>query len=67
MQTDRFRTLLDKPGPFATVYYDDSHNTAEAAAASDLIVRTDERFGPDDGIAAVLRYDEFSAAEPNVV
>ncbi|WP_338890214.1 hypothetical protein [Rhodococcus sovatensis] len=39
MDTDRFRTLVDEPGPFATVYYDDSHNTADATAVSELTVR----------------------------
>lgn len=39
MQTDRFRELVDAPGPFATVYYDDSHNTEDASAVSDLTVR----------------------------
>ncbi len=40
MRTDRFRALVDEElGPFATVYYDNSHNTEDAAAVSDLTVR----------------------------
>lgn len=40
MRTDRFRTLVDEPGPFATVYYDNSHNTEDASAVSELTVRS---------------------------
>ena len=36
MQSDRFRSLLDVPGPFASVYFDDSHDTHDAAAQLDL-------------------------------
>lgn len=36
MQADRFRALLDAKGPFASVYFDDSHNTEDAAAQLDI-------------------------------
>ncbi|BBY23917.1 Rv2629 family ribosome hibernation factor [Mycobacterium stomatepiae] len=36
MNTGRFRQLLDRPGPFASVYFDDSHDTHDADAQLDL-------------------------------
>jgi peptide chain release factor subunit 1 len=36
MESERFRKLLDVPGPFASVYFDDSHDTHDAAAQLDL-------------------------------
>jgi peptide chain release factor subunit 1 len=36
MDSDRFRKLLDSPGPFASVYFDDSHDTHDAEAQLDL-------------------------------
>lgn len=36
MQPDHFRTLLTTSGPYASVYFDDSHNTADAAAQMEL-------------------------------
>jgi peptide chain release factor subunit 1 len=36
MDSDRFRRLLDSPGPFASVYFDDSHDTDDAEAQLDL-------------------------------
>jgi len=36
MQTERFRTLVESKGPFASVYFDDSHDTEDAAAQRDL-------------------------------
>lgn len=36
MDTGRFRSLLDNPGPFASVYFDDSHDTHDAEAQLDL-------------------------------
>ena len=32
MQSDHFRNLVGARGPFASVYFEDSHNTADAAA-----------------------------------
>jgi peptide chain release factor subunit 1 len=36
MESDRFRQLLDAPGPFASVYFDDSHDTHDAEAQLEL-------------------------------
>ncbi len=36
MDSDRFRRLLDAPGPFASVYFDDSHDTHDAQAQLEL-------------------------------
>ena len=49
MQAERFRTLFDAKGPYASVYVDDSHDTEDAAAQQELrwrAVRTElERLG----------------------
>ena len=36
MDSERFRKLLDAPGPFASVYFDDSHDTHDAEAQLEL-------------------------------
>ncbi len=36
MDSDRFRRLLDAPGPFASVYFDDSHDTHDAETQLEL-------------------------------
>ncbi|ORW48820.1 hypothetical protein AWB90_11395 [Mycobacterium paraense] len=36
MDSDRFRRLLDAPAPFASVYFDDSHDTHDAEAQLEL-------------------------------
>jgi peptide chain release factor subunit 1 len=36
MDSIRFRQLLDTPGPFASVYFEGSHDTHDAAAQLDL-------------------------------
>lgn len=36
MDSERFRKLLDAPGPFASVYFDDSHDTHDAQAQLEL-------------------------------
>ncbi|MCV7414824.1 Rv2629 family ribosome hibernation factor [Mycolicibacterium litorale] len=36
MQSERFRTLAESEGPYASVYFDDSHDTEDAAAQRDL-------------------------------
>lgn len=36
MDSQRFRKLLDAPGPFASVYFDDSHDTHDAEEQLDL-------------------------------
>jgi hypothetical protein len=39
MQPDRFRQLVDAKGPFASVYFDDSHDTEDAAEQLDIKLR----------------------------
>lgn len=39
MHAERFRTLLDRQGPFVSVYFDDSHDTADATAQLDARLR----------------------------
>lgn len=39
MHADRFRALLDTTGPFVSVYFDDSHDTADAATQLDSRLR----------------------------
>lgn len=36
MQSERFRTLAESKGPFASVYFDDSHDTEDAATQREL-------------------------------
>lgn len=36
MQSERFRALAESKGPFASVYFDDSHDTEDAATQRDL-------------------------------
>lgn len=36
MESDRFRQLLDTPGPFASIYFEDSHDTHDAGAQLNL-------------------------------
>ncbi len=36
MRSDRFRQLLEAPGPFASVYFDDSHDTQDAEKQLEL-------------------------------
>jgi Bacterial archaeo-eukaryotic release factor family 2 len=39
MHADRFRKLLSAKGPYASVYFDDSHDTEDAAAQLDIKLR----------------------------
>ncbi len=39
MHAERFRGLLDANGPFVSIYFDDSHDTADAAAQLDSRLR----------------------------
>ncbi|OBJ60351.1 baeRF2 domain-containing protein [Mycobacterium asiaticum] len=54
MDSERFRKLLNTPGPFASVYFDDSHDSHDAAAQLDLkwrAVREElERQGADESV-----------------
>ncbi|GAY16129.1 hypothetical protein [Mycobacterium sp. shizuoka-1] len=39
MHSDRFRPLVDATGPFVSIYFDDSHDTQDAAAQLDARLR----------------------------
>ena len=39
MHSDRFRPLVDAEGPFVSIYFDDSHDTEDAAAQLDARLR----------------------------
>lgn len=39
MQSERFRPLVDAKGPFVSIYFDDSHDTQDAAAQLDARLR----------------------------
>lgn len=39
MKSDRFRPLVDAKGPFVSIYFDDSHDTQDAAAQLDARLR----------------------------
>ncbi|WP_342228705.1 hypothetical protein BJP77_01385 [Mycobacterium avium subsp. hominissuis] len=56
MDSQRFRKLLDAPGPFVSVYFDDSHDTHDAEAQLELkwrAIREDlERHGVGAPIVA---------------
>lgn len=36
MHSERFQTLLTSQGPYGSIYFDDSHDTADAATATEL-------------------------------
>jgi hypothetical protein len=65
MDSQRFRTLLDEPGPFVSVYFDDSHDTHDAEAQLELkwrALKEDlERQGADQAIL-----DEIADAVMNL-
>jgi len=58
MRSDRFRPLLDRPGPFASIYFDDSYDTQDAATQLDLKWRSLreelERQGADESVTAEI-------------
>jgi peptide chain release factor subunit 1 len=39
MQADRFRQLMNSKGPYASVYFDDSHDTEDAETQLDIKLR----------------------------
>ncbi len=69
MQPNRFRALLDAPGPFASVYVDDSHDTEDANKQTELRCRAIEEdltgHGADDRLVSVVR-DALTAAPATV-
>ena len=66
MQADRFPPLLSAKGPYASVYFDDSHDTEDAAAQLDITLRDlrsqlDEQ-GADAGVSD--RFERGQRVEP---
>ncbi|BBY26935.1 hypothetical protein [Mycolicibacterium sediminis] len=59
MEADRFTSLLESKGPYASVYWDDSHDTEDAAAQRELkwrAIREDlERQGASPGLVDALQ------------
>lgn len=68
MHPDHFRTLLTANGPYASVYFDDSHNTADAAAQMDLKWRSLreqlERQGADPAVTESIEQAVTGAVPP---
>ena len=55
MDSERFRKLLEAPAPFASVYFDDSHDTHDAEAQLELKWRAlKEELERQGAIAAVI-------------
>lgn len=52
MQSDRFRPLVDAKGPFVSIYFDDSHDTADAAAQLDARLRDVRKQLEEQGVDA---------------
>lgn len=59
MHAESFRTLTESKGPFASAYYDDSHDTEDAAAQRELkwrAIRDDlEQQGASPDVVGVLQ------------
>lgn len=68
MESERFRPLLDTPGPFASVYFDDSHNTHDAADQLDLKWRALreqlEQQGADNSVATEIEHAVLDLRPP---
>lgn len=68
MQPEHFRTLLSSNGPYASVYFDDSHNTADAAAQLELKWRSLreelEEQGADPGVTQNIEQAVLDATPP---
>lgn len=52
MHADRFRRLVDAQGPFISIYFDDSHDTADAGAQLDARLRDIRKNLEDQAIDA---------------
>jgi hypothetical protein len=69
MHADRFRHLLDHDGPFASIYYDDSHDTADAAAQLELrwraILGQLEDLGIEATVCAALEHAVLDSPPPS--
>lgn len=68
MESDRFRQLLDTPGPFASVYFADSEDADGAGAQLDLNWRALraqlEQQGADASITAEIEYAFMNLRSP---
>jgi peptide chain release factor subunit 1 len=68
MRSDRFRSLLSHDGPFASVYFDDSHDTEDAAAQRELRWRAIreqlEDRGVDDRLCTELQHAVLDGPPP---
>jgi peptide chain release factor subunit 1 len=69
VRSDRFRPLLSSRGPFASVYFDDSHDTEDAGAQLELRWRAIEeqlqQLGVDTELTAALQ-SAFAQRRPAV-
>ena len=67
MQTDRFRPFADADGPFASVYFDDSHDTEDAAAQLQVrwkdIASELERPGADADLTSAAQRAALNTAD----
>ena len=52
MNAERFRRLVDATGPFVSVYFDDSHDTQDAAAQLDARLRDVRKHLEDEAVDA---------------
>jgi peptide chain release factor subunit 1 len=68
VESDRFRQLLDTPGPFTSVYFEDSHDTHDAGAQLDLKWRALreqlERRGADESVTAEIEHAVMGLRSP---
>lgn len=68
MQSEHFRTLLTANGPYASVYFDDSHNTEDAAAQMELKWRSLreqlEQQGADPAVTESIEHAVADARPP---
>ena len=68
MESDRFRQLLDTPGPFASVYFADSEDTEDMGAQLDLnwrALREElEQQGADESVTAEIEYAVMDLRPP---
>lgn len=68
MDSQRFRDLLETPAPFVSVYFEDSHNTHDAADQLDLKWRALreqlERQGVNDSVTADIEHAVLDLRPP---
>lgn len=54
MRAERFRGLVERTGPFVSVYFDDSHDTADAAAQLDARLRDVRKHLEEESVEAAV-------------